>query len=82
MNLNEKTTEKLESELKGMKIVTGALIIILGTSFLLCLYNIFYTRQEREFFSSLIAVPIVLSAIIPINFGNMKKIKGELKSRK
>ena len=39
-------------------------------------------KNENGVFSALIVVPISLSAIIPLNFGNMKKIKAELESRK
>ena len=81
MKLNEKTTEKLEGELKGLKIINGLLIGVLGILFIVCIYGLL-KKNENGVFSALIVVPISLSAIIPLNFGNMKKIKAELESRK
>lgn len=81
MKLNEKTTEKLEGELKGLKIINGALIGVLSVLFIVCIYGLL-KKDDNGVFSALIVVPIALSAIIPVNFGNMKKIKAELESRK
>ena len=80
MKLSDKTTEQLKAELKGLKIINGALIAVLGLLFAMCIYGLI-AKEDSSVFSSLIVVPIALSAIIPINFGNMKKIKAELKSR-
>ncbi|OEK04238.1 hypothetical protein [Roseivirga misakiensis] len=81
MKLNEKTTEKLEGELRGLKIVNGAIIGVLSVLFIICIYGL-SQKDDNGIFSALIVVPIALSAIIPMNFGNMKKIKAELESRK
>ena len=82
MNLKKKTTEKLEGELRGVKVITGALIGVLGVLFIVCLYGLFFLKDKSGTFGALIVVPIALSAIIPLNYGNMKKIKTELESRK
>ena len=81
MDLKEKTSEKLIAELKGIKIITGALIGVLGLLFVICLYGLF-TKEDNSTFIALIVIPLALSAIIPLNFVNMKKIKKELESRK
>lgn len=81
MKLEDKSTEKLEGELKGLKIINGTLIGVLGLLFVVCIYGLL-TKNDNGVFTSLIVVPIALSAIIPLNFGNMKKIKNELESRK
>lgn len=81
MKLNEKTTEKLEGDLRGLKIINGALIGVLGVLFIVCIYGLM-KKNDNGVFSALIVVPIALSAIIPLNFSNMKKIKEELESRK
>lgn len=81
MKLNEKTTEKLEGDLRGLKIINGALIGVLGVLFIVCIYGLM-KKNDNGVFSALIVVPIALSAIIPLNFRNMKKIKEELESRK
>ncbi|PQJ18726.1 redox-active disulfide protein 2 [Tenacibaculum sp. SG-28] len=72
MKLNEKTTEKLEGELRGLKIINGALIVVLGLLFIVCIYGLL-KKDDNGVFSALIVVPIALSAIIPVNFGNIKK---------
>ena len=81
MKLREKTTERLEKELKSLKIVNGALIGMLSVLFIVCIYGLL-KKEDNGVFTALIVVPIALSSVIPINFGNMKKIKSELESRK
>ncbi|MFK7834417.1 MAG: hypothetical protein AB8B52_14175 [Winogradskyella sp.] len=80
MNLKDKTTAQLEGELKGVKIITGALIGILSLLFIICVFGLI-TKEDNSTFKALIVVPLALSAIIPLNYGNMKKIKKELESR-
>ncbi len=81
MELSEKTPEQLEGELKNLKIINGAIIGVLGILFIVCIYGLL-KKNDNGVFSALIVVPIALSAIIPVNYGNMKKIKTELESRK
>ena len=81
MELHEKTTEKLEGELRVLRMISGALIVVLSALLILCIYGLLKQHDNRVF-SALIIVPIALSAIIPVNFRNMKKIKAELESRK
>ena len=81
MNINEKTSEKLEGELRGLKIINGATIGVLSVLFIICIYGLL-NKNDNGVFSALIVVPIALSAMIPVNFVNMKKIKAELESRK
>ncbi|MEX0980984.1 MAG: hypothetical protein WD577_07460 [Bacteroidales bacterium] len=80
-DLNNKTTEKLQSELKTIKTVTGALIGVLIVLFAVTIYGLL-TKENNSTFIALIAVGISLSAILPLQFGNMKKIKTELNTRK
>ena len=81
MDLKEKTKEKLVGELKTLKVVTGALIGVLVVLFVVCIYGLM-TKNESGTFTALIVVPLALSAIVPLNYGNMKKIKTELETRK
>ncbi|BAO77264.1 hypothetical protein [Winogradskyella sp. PG-2] len=81
MDLKDKTTEKLNGELKGLKIINGALIGVLSLLFIVCVYGLI-TKEDSSTFMALIVVPLALSAIIPLNYGNMKKIKKELELRK
>ena len=81
MELKDKSTEKLIGELKGLKIVNGALIGVLSLLFIVCVFGLI-TKEDNSTFMALIAVPLALSASIPLNYGNMKKIKTELDLRK
>ena len=81
MELKDKSTEKLIGELKGLKIVNGALIGVLSLLFIVCVFGLI-TKEDNRTFMALIAVPLALSASIPLNYGNMKKIKTELDLRK
>jgi len=81
MELNEKTTEKLEGELRVLKIISGALIGVLSVLYIICVYGLL-KKDDNGVFSALIVVPVALSTIIPVNYRNIKKIKAELKSRK
>ena len=81
MSLKEKATEKLEGELRGLKIVTSILIGVLGVLLIVCIYGLL-RNDDNGFYRSMIIVPLALSAIIPVNYGNIKKIKAELESRK
>jgi len=57
MKISEKTTEKLEGELKGLKIITGALLGVLVVLFIVCIYGLL-RKDDNGIFSSLIVVPI------------------------
>ena len=81
MELKDKTKEKLTAELQGLKIVNGALIAVLSLLFIVCVYGLL-TKEDNSTFVALIVVPMALSAIIPMNYGNIKKIKKELDLRK
>ena len=81
MELKDKSTEKLIGELKGLKMINGVLIGVLSLLFIVCVFGLI-TKEDNSTFRALIAVPLALSAIIPLNYGNMKKIKTELDLRK
>ncbi len=81
MDLKNRTTEKLEKELKGLQTGTGILTGLLLVLFAACIYGLL-KNNESGTYTALIVVPIALSAIIPLNFGKIKKIKSELESRK
>ncbi|MGV6831379.1 MAG: redox-active disulfide protein 2 [bacterium] len=81
MKLEDKPTEKLEGELKALKLINNAIIGVLSLLFIVCIYGLLF-KEDSSVFSSLIVVPIALSAIIPLNYGNIKKIRNELVNRK
>ncbi|RCW24980.1 hypothetical protein [Marinilabilia salmonicolor] len=79
-NLKNKTSKKLESKLKGIRILTIALIVVLALLLILSIYG-FMTVKNNPTFIALIAVAISCSAILPSQFSNMRKIKTELNRR-
>lgn len=80
-NLKNKTSKKLESRLKGTKILTIALIVVLALLLVLSVYG-FMNEKNNPTFIALIAVAIACSAVLPSQFSHMKKIKNELNRRK
>ena len=80
MNLKNKTTEKLNSDLITLKVITGILIGALIALFSVSLYGFLKTENNGTFIA-LMVVAISLSAIIPLNYVNIKKIKKELELR-
>ncbi|MBV6645862.1 MAG: hypothetical protein KI790_10455 [Cyclobacteriaceae bacterium] len=80
-DLHNKTTEKLRSELKTTRTVTGALIGVLVVLFTVTIFGLL-TKEDNSTFIALMAVGISCSAIIPSQFSNIKKIKTELDTRK
>lgn len=78
--MDNKTTEKLEGELKAIKFLTGALIGVLTLLLIISIYGLI-AKENNSTFISLIAVAVSLSAILPLQFINMKKIKTELNTR-
>lgn len=78
--LKEKPTEKLKSELTGIKIVTGVLIGVLTVLFAVNLYDLILKDNNAAFIGGM-AVAIALSAIFPLQLSNNKKIRTEFKLR-
>ncbi len=71
------TTEQLIQKAKGLKIVTGMLAGILTALFVLTLYN----SITNNTFDPLLVTAIALSAILPINYMQIKNMQKEIKSR-
>lgn len=78
--MNDKTTETLESELKAIKIIAGALILVLTLLLAISIYGL-VAKENNATFIALIAVAISCSATLPLQFINMKKIRTELSKR-
>ena len=79
--LKKKSSEGLKSNLKGIQIITIALLFVIGMLLGVTIYGIM-TKGMDAVFISLLVVGIGCSAILPLQFITMKKIKEELKSRK
>jgi phosphatidylserine synthase len=78
--LKMKSTERLKSELSGLKIITGTLVIILTVLFTVNLYGLL-SKENNTVFIAGMTVAVSLCAILPSQFMSMKKIKTELKLR-
>ncbi|WP_316735031.1 redox-active disulfide protein 2 [Pedobacter aquatilis] len=73
---NEMSTEELvktEKSMKGITAMLGGMLLVL------IIINIFMAFKKG--FSDISVVPIALIPIFIINFGSLKAIKEELKSR-
>ena len=79
-DLKNKTSEKLQSQLKVTKLMTDLLIGVLSFLVGICIYGLF-TSDNKTTFVSLLVVAFSIGIIIPINYLNMTKIKKELESR-
>jgi len=80
-NFKSKTTKKLEGELKAIKIIASMLFGVLTLLLITSIYGLI-TQENNSTFIALLVIAISLSAILPLQFVNMKKIKDELKLRK
>lgn len=81
LDFKNKTTEKLEGELKAIKIIASMLFGVLALLLITSIYGLI-TQENKSTFIALLVVAISLSAILPLQFINMKKIKDELELRK
>jgi NADH:ubiquinone oxidoreductase subunit K len=79
--LKNRTTEKLESTLTAIKIISSALIGVLALLFIISIYGLI-VKENKTTFISLITVAISLSAVLPLQFIIMKNINNELNKRK
>ncbi|MBD0401369.1 redox-active disulfide protein 2 [Flammeovirga sp. EKP202] len=80
MELKDKTTETLEKELKSLQTITGMLAGVLALLFVVCIYGLF-SEGPKSTTTALLAVPIALGAILPMNYKKIKEIKVELEER-
>ena len=80
-DLKNNTTERLKSELKAIKIITGALIGVLTLLFIISIYGLI-AKENNSIFSALIVVAISLCAMLPLLFVTIKNIKNKLNARK
>lgn len=76
-SLSKLSTEELVKKHTAAKTMVWLLSIVLGG---ILLFFIYVSVQDG--ITPLLAVPLALSAIIPLNIKNMKALKKELDSRK
>ncbi len=79
-NLTNKETEKLESQLKAIKIITGGVIAALALLFIVSIYGLI-VNENKSTFMALATSSIALCGILPLLFIVMKNIKSKLNTR-
>ena len=80
MDIKSKTTERLVGEMKLLKIICFALIVVIILLIAISIYGLL-TKEKTAVFTSLIVVGVSCGAMIPIQLININKIKKELASR-
>ncbi len=79
-NLQDKTTEELEKQLRTTKTMTAFLSGILFVLLVACIYGLI-RGEDRATYAALIVIPFALGGTIPLNLKSIKKIQAELTSR-
>ena len=79
-DLKSKTSEKLGSDLKTTKALTGVLAASLILLIAVNIYGLIF-KDNNLTFIALMAVAVSLGALLPSQFSTMKSIKTELKLR-
>ena len=72
--MKNKSTEQLESNLNSIKGITMTLIFAITLLIGITVYGL-STKEDKSTFIVLLTVGISFSAILPLQFINMKKIK-------
>jgi hypothetical protein len=79
-NFKSKSNKDLENSLKAMKVISTALLVVVSLLISITVYGLLF-KDNNATFLPLLVVGISCSAILPLQFASMKKIKTELKSR-
>lgn len=80
MDLSDKSTDELKNTLKTLQTISYILAIVIFLLFCFTIYGLIFIEKNSTFIA-LFAVGISCSAILPLQFSSIKKIKTELKSR-
>lgn len=79
-NLQSKSSKELESTLKATKVISTALLVVITLLISISIFGLIF-KDNNPTFLPLLVVGISCSAILPLQFSTMEKIKTELKSR-
>ena len=79
-DLNNKTIEQLQSNLRVNKAISISLVIVLTLFTAITIYGLI-TKEDTATFIALFAVACSCWSLLPIPFYTIKKIKTELKLR-
>ena len=80
--MNQQALTKLSTEALIKKYNSSKTMVWLLAIVLICIFIFFIYVSLQDGFTPLLAVPLALSAIIPLNVKVMNTIKKELDSRK
>lgn len=75
-----KSTKELKGNLKAMKIISTALLVVIGLLLSITIYGLIF-KEKQDTFLALLVVGVSCGAILPSQFATMKKVKTELKLR-
>lgn len=78
--LESKSTKELEGSLKGLKIISTTLIVVISLLLSITIYGLIF-KDNQSTFLPLLVVGLSCGGILPLQFSSIKKIKKELKSR-
>ncbi|MFY9242081.1 MAG: hypothetical protein WAO74_03545 [Polaribacter sp.] len=79
-SLKNKSSKELEGSLKATKVISTALLVVVTLLISITIFGLIF-KDNNSTFLPLLVVGISCSAILPLQFATMKKIKTELKSR-
>ncbi|MBO3697668.1 hypothetical protein [Roseivirga sp. E12] len=74
------STEQLHNNLKAIKIILGALILVFSLLMIITIFGML-TKEDNSVYLPLFIVALSGSAMIPLQLNSMKKIKSEIASR-
>lgn len=80
MDLNNKSIKELKDTLKVLNIVAYSLLSVIFLLLAFTIYGLLF-KENNKTFLALLVVGLSCSAILPLQFSSMKKIKEEIKSR-
>lgn len=80
MDFSGKPTKELRDTLKMLKIVAYSLATVVFLLLSIIIYGLLFKENSKTFLA-LLVVGLSCSAILPLQFSSMKKIKDEIKSR-
>ncbi|PQJ80352.1 hypothetical protein [Polaribacter porphyrae] len=80
MDFSSKSTSELKETLRMLKIVAYSLTTIVFLLLAITIYGLLFKENSKTFLA-LLVVGLSCSAILPLQFSSLKKIKDEIKSR-
>lgn len=81
LDFSNKSTNELESTLKMLKVIAYALVGVISLLLSFTIYALLFQENNKTYLA-LLVLGLSCSAILPLQFSSMKKIKDEIKSRK